>query len=301
LLNSGIIAPGNSIGTLSINGNYAQPGGTITAEIQGPQNDRINVTGNVTNFTGTANLIPYGGGSPFPGFVYTILSAPNSVDFATANSLTLVAPQLTSALLNTGTTLVQNPLGDPKSFAVQWKPNSSTGAVTSAMQALGNGGANASSTAGSLDRAFNSLATKAGGNANNSGSLIGTTGFTTGQVAAAGMSTAFFEALNNLVQLPSTSQLVAAVNSLSPQPYAAFQSVGLDTLKQQREAVLAQAGQCLSNGWIINGSKAKKPLCACSPSRSKPVSRCVFSLSRARAKWTPICSSSKKASPATRR
>lgn len=262
ILNPGAtIAPGNSIGTLTA-ASLNLGGGTINAEIQGPQNDRINVTGNVTNFTGTANLIPFGGGSPYPGFIYTIISAPNSVDFATANSLTLVAPQLTSALLNTGTTLVQNPQGDPKSFAVQWKPINSTGAVTSAMQALGNGGANASCTAGSLDRAFNSLATQAGGNANNSGSLIGTTGFTTGQVAAAGMSTGFFDALNNLVQLPSTSQLVAAVNSLSPQPYAAFQSVGLDTLKQQREAVLAQAGQCLSNGWVINGSKAKKPLCA---------------------------------------
>ncbi len=255
------IAPGNSIGTLTaaaLNLN----GGTINAEIQGPQNDRINVTGNVTNFTGTVNLIPFGGGSPFPGFVYTIISAPNSVDFATASSLTLVQPQLTSALLNAGTTLVQNPQGDPKSFAVQWKPNNSTGAVSSAMQALGNGGANASCIAGSLDRAFNALATKAGGNANNTGSLIGTTGFTTGQVAAAGMSTDFFDVLNNLVQLPSTGQLVAAVNSLSPQSYAAFQSVGLDTLKQQREALLAQAGQCLSNGWVINGSKAKKPLCA---------------------------------------
>ena len=51
-------------------------------------------------------------------------------------------------------------------------------------------------------------------------------------------------------------------NSLSPQSYAAFQSVGLDTLKQQREAVLAQTGQCLSNGWVINGTKAKRPLCA---------------------------------------
>jgi uncharacterized protein with beta-barrel porin domain len=262
LLNSGIIAPGNSIGTLSINGNYAQPGGTIAAEIQGPQNDLIHVTGNVTNFTGTANLIPYGGGSPFPGFVYTILSAPNSIDFATAGSLTLVQPQLTSALLNTGTTLVQNPLGDPKSFAIQWKPNNSIGAVSSAMQALGNAGANASSVAGALDRAFQALATTAAGNSNNTGALIGSTGFTTGQVAAAGMSTGFFAALNNLVQLPSTSQLVAAVNSLSPQSYAAFQSVGLDTLKQQREAVLAQTGQCLSNGWVINGTKAKKPLCA---------------------------------------
>ena len=260
--NSGTIAPGNSIGTLTINGNYAQLGGTIDAEIQGPQNDRINVTGDVTNFTGTANLIPFGGGSPFPGFVYTIISAPNSVDFAAANSLTLLQPQVTSALLNTGSTLVQHPLGDRKSFAVQWQPNNARGAVSSAMQALGNGGANTSSTADALDRAFNVLASRAGGNANNTGSLIGTTGFTTGQAAAAGITPGFLEALNNLVQLPSTSQLVAAVNSLSPQPYAAFQSVGLDTLRQQREAVLAQAGQCLNNGWIINGPKAKNPLCA---------------------------------------
>ncbi len=262
VLNSGIIAPGNSIGTLTINGNYAHQGGTIVAEIQGPLNDRIHVTGNVTNFTGTVNLVPYGGGSPFPGFVYTILSAPNSIDFATAGSLRLVQPQLTSALLNTGTTLVQNPLGDPKSFAIQWKPNNSIGAVSSAMQALGNGGANASSVAGALDRAFQALATTAAGNSNNTGALIGSTGFTTGQVAASGMSTGFFTALSNLVQIPSTSQLVAAVNSLSPQSYAAFQSVGLDTLKQQREAVLAQTGQCLSNGWVINGTKAKRPLCA---------------------------------------
>lgn len=259
--NSGTIAPGNSIGTLTINGNYAQLGGNIDAEIQGPQNDRINVTGNVTNFTGTANLIPFGGGSPFPGFVYTIISAPNSVDFATASSLTLFQPQVTSALLNTGSTLVQNPLGDPKSFAVQWQPNNARGAVSSAMQALGNGGANTSSTADALDRAFNVLASRAGGNANNTGTPIGTTGFTTGQAAAAGITPGFLEALNNLVQLSSTSQLVAAVNSLSPQPYAAFQSVGLDTLRQQREAVLAQAGQCLNNGWIINGSKATNPLC----------------------------------------
>lgn len=260
--NSGTIAPGNSIGTLTINGNYAQLGGNIDAEIQGPQNDRIDVTGNVTNFTGTANLIPFGGGSPYPGFVYTIISAPNSVDFAAANSLTLLQPQVTSALLNTGSTLVQHPLGDRKSFAVQWQPNNARGAVSSAMQALGNGGANTSSTADALDRAFNGLASRAGGNANNTGTPIGTTGFTTGQTAAAGITPGFLEALNNLVQLPSTSQLVAAVNSLSPQPYAAFQSVGLDTLRQQREAVLAQAGQCLNNGWIINGPTAKNPLCA---------------------------------------
>ena len=65
LTSNATIAPGNSIGTLTA-ASLSLGGGTINAEIQGPQNDRINVTGNVTNFTGTVNLIPFGGGSPFP-------------------------------------------------------------------------------------------------------------------------------------------------------------------------------------------------------------------------------------------
>jgi uncharacterized protein with beta-barrel porin domain len=255
------IAPGNSIGTLTAAA-LDLNGGTINAEIQGPQNDRINVLGNVTNFVGNANLIPFGGGTPFPGFNYTIVSAPASVPFATPSSLTLNQSQVSSALLRAGTTLVQDPLGDPRSFTVQWRPNNPAGAVSAAMQVLGNSGSNSTCLAGSLDRAFSSLATAAAGNANSSGSAIGTSGFTTGQAAAAGMQPGFVDALNSLVQITSDSQLVAAVNSLSPQPYAAFQSVGLDTLKQQRESQLAQAGQCINNGWIINGKKAKNPLCA---------------------------------------
>jgi uncharacterized protein with beta-barrel porin domain len=262
ILNPGAtIAPGNSIGTLTAAA-LDLNGGTINAEIQGPQNDRINVLGNVTNFVGNANLIPFGGGTPFPGFNYTIVSAPASVPFATPSSLTLNQSQVSSALLRAGTTLVQDPLGDPRSFTVQWRPNNPAGAVSAAMQVLGNSGSNSTCLAGSLDRAFSSLATAAGGNANSSGSAIGSTGFTTGQAAAAGMQPGFVDALNSLVQITSDSQLVAAVNSLSPQPYAAFQSVGLDTLKQQRESQLAQAGQCINNGWIINGKKAKNPLCA---------------------------------------
>jgi uncharacterized protein with beta-barrel porin domain len=262
LINAGTIAPGNSIGTLTINGNYAQPGGTIAAEIQGPQNDRINVTGAVTSFTGRASLIPYGGGSPFPGFNYTILSAPSSPAFATSSSLNLDQSKLSSALLRYGTTLIQNPLGNTQTFAVQWQPNHPSGATTAAMQALGNGGGNALSVAGALDRTFKALSSAATNNANNSGTTISNTGFTTGQASAAGMSPGFLEALNSLVLLPSGNQLVAAVNSLSAQPFAAFQSVALETLKQQRQTTLAQAGQCLSNGWVLNGTMAKHPLCA---------------------------------------
>ena len=44
--NGGILSPGNSIGTLTVNGNFASTGGTYQVEV-GPvgQNDRVNVGG----------------------------------------------------------------------------------------------------------------------------------------------------------------------------------------------------------------------------------------------------------------
>ena len=42
----GTLAPGNSIGTLTVNGNFAQNGGTYVVEVNAAgQSDRINVTG----------------------------------------------------------------------------------------------------------------------------------------------------------------------------------------------------------------------------------------------------------------
>jgi uncharacterized protein with beta-barrel porin domain len=266
LVSGATIAPGNSIGTVTVAG-LSLNGGSIDAEIQGPQNDRINVTGQVTNFTGTANLIPYGGGSPWPNFTYTIVSAPNSADFATSSSLSLDQSGVTSALLRSGTTLIQNADGDPKTFDVQWQPRNGSGATASALQTLGQGTSNQLSTAGAVDRVFRSLASTAANNANNTGSLIGSTGFTTGQAAAAGLSADFLSATAQLLSLTSNSQLTAAINSLSPEPYAAFQSVGLDTLKRQRELLLSQAGSCPSTGWVVNAPSSKKgkppkqPLC----------------------------------------
>lgn len=62
LTNNGTVAPGNSIGTLTINGDYEQAGGaTIDAEISGDgTSDKIIVNGNAT-INGTINLVPVAG------------------------------------------------------------------------------------------------------------------------------------------------------------------------------------------------------------------------------------------------
>ncbi|WP_245552668.1 autotransporter outer membrane beta-barrel domain-containing protein [Cyanobium gracile] len=266
----GSIAPGNSIGTLTaaaLNLN----GGTIRAEIQGPQVDRINVTGAVGTFSGTATLTGFGGGGPWPGLSYTIVAAPNSPDFATPGSLMLQPVSVPSALLNLGTTLIQEADGNPRTFDVRWQPRNGQGATTSALQLLGQGGVNQLATAGAFDRVFQSLAIGAGGNANNTGAPIGTTGFTTDQAAASGVSADFLGATAALLGLTSGSQLSAAIDSLSPEPYAAFQSVGLETLKRQRKLLMAQAGSCRATGWVVRAE-------ALASGKRSPSPWCVFAL-----------------------
>ena len=258
----GRLAPGNSIGLITASSLNFGPGGTLDAEIQGPQNDKVNVTGSVTNFTGTANLIPYGGGSPWPNFDYQLITASNN--FATSSSLTLDQSGVTSALLNYGTNLVQEADGNATTFDVQWQPKNGSGATASAISSLGKGQRNQLATAGAFDSVFSSLATAAGNQSgtttglNATGTAIGTTGFTTGQAAAAGISSDFLTATSQLLALTSGSQLTAAIDSLSPEPYAAYQAVGLATLKRQRDLLFSQAGNCQSNGWIINAPETKK-------------------------------------------
>ena len=261
LVSGAMIAPGNSIGTVTVAG-LSLNGGTFDAEIQGPQNDKVSVTGNVTNFTGTANLIPFGGGSPWPNFDYQLITASNN--FANSSSLTLDQSGVTSALLNYGTNLVQEADGNATTFDVQWQPKNGSGATASAISSLGKGQRNQLATAGAFDSVFSSLATAAGNQSgtttglNATGTAIGTTGFTTGQAAAAGISSDFLTATSQLLALTSGSQLTAAIDSLSPEPYAAYQAVGLSTLKRQRDLLFSQAGNCQSNGWIINAPETKK-------------------------------------------
>jgi uncharacterized protein with beta-barrel porin domain len=238
------------------------PGGILDVEIQGPQNDKVSVTGSVTNFTGTANLIRFGGGSPWPNFDYQLIAASNN--FATSSSLTLDQSGVTSALLNYGTSLVQEADGNATTFDVRWQPKNGSGATASAVSGLGKGQRNQLAAAGAFDSVFSSLATAAGNQSgtttglNAMGTAIGTTGFTTGQAAAAGISSDFLTATSQLLALTSGSQLTAAIDSLSPESYAAYQAVGLSTLKRQRDLLFSQAGNCQGNGWIINAPETKK-------------------------------------------
>jgi hypothetical protein len=276
IASGGVIAPGNSIGTLTINGNYSLNGGNLAIELQGPQNDQIVVTGTVATFNGTAALISYGGGTAWPSLPYTIVAANASAAFATSTSLTLDQSLITpSALLQLGTILIQEADGNSRTFDVQWRPNNGSGAVASAMAALGTTNGNSSSAAGLFDSAFNRLAAASAGNTNATGAAIGTTGFTTDQPTAAGLSSDVVTRLAALLAIPGGAQLLQAVNSVTPESYAAFQSVGLNALRLQRETITSQAGTCKETGWLINGTsrasgsgnkrsgsnKSKLPLC----------------------------------------
>ena len=255
----GHLAPGNSIGQLTLGS--LSFSGILDAEFQGPQNDKTTVTGSVTNFTGTANLSPYGGGNPWPNFDYQLITATNN--FATSSSLTLTPVGITSALLLQGTTPVQEVDGNAKTFDVMWRPNNGSGATASAMAALGQGNRNQLAASGVFDSAFRRLASAAADAAgattglNATGSAIGTTGFTTGQATAAGLSPEFLSTTAQLLGISSNSQLSAAISTITPESYAAFQSVGLETLQRQRQQLLASAGQCASNGWVINAPTSK--------------------------------------------
>lgn len=74
VLNGGTLSPGNSPGTLTVNGNLTfNPGSIYLAEIQGAVADRVNVTG-TASLAGTLRLVPLGGAYSFNS-AYTLLSA----------------------------------------------------------------------------------------------------------------------------------------------------------------------------------------------------------------------------------
>ena len=71
---NGTISPGNSPGTLTVNGNLVLGAGSVyLAEVQGAVADRINVTGTAA-LAGTLQLVPLGGAYQF-STPYTLLSA----------------------------------------------------------------------------------------------------------------------------------------------------------------------------------------------------------------------------------
>jgi autotransporter-associated beta strand protein len=85
---NGVIAPGNSIGTLTINGNLTLNAGSVTQiEVQGATSDKFIVTGSAT-LGGTLQLIALGNGPFVFGTPTTIITAAGgtSGSFASVNT-----------------------------------------------------------------------------------------------------------------------------------------------------------------------------------------------------------------------
>jgi autotransporter-associated beta strand protein len=82
VLNSGIVSPGNTLGTLRINNNYTQSaGGTLRIEIAGlssGQHDLLTI-GGTANLAGTLQIVPLNGFSLSAGDQVTFLTAANGV------------------------------------------------------------------------------------------------------------------------------------------------------------------------------------------------------------------------------
>jgi outer membrane autotransporter protein len=112
VLNGGTISPGNSIGTLTIAGNYTQSAGSFyQAEVNNAgQSDRINVTGTSTLNGGTVVV------TPTPGIyarstTYTLLSAAGGLSGTFAGATTNLAfyqPSLSYDSNNIYLTLMQS-------------------------------------------------------------------------------------------------------------------------------------------------------------------------------------------------
>ncbi|CAN5878676.1 autotransporter domain-containing protein [soil metagenome] len=90
LFNGGVVAPGNSVGTLTVTGNYSQnAAGAYATEVFGAgQSDRINVGGTAT-LGGTVFVTALPGMVFAPSTTYTILNATGGLNgtFASVNEL----------------------------------------------------------------------------------------------------------------------------------------------------------------------------------------------------------------------
>ncbi len=107
--NGGTFAPGNSIGTLNVVGNFTQNGGTYQVEVNGAgQSDRITVGGIATLNGGTVQVLAAPGTRTA---TYTILSATGGVSGAysgTTSNLAFVRPSLSYDASNVYLTMTQS-------------------------------------------------------------------------------------------------------------------------------------------------------------------------------------------------
>ncbi len=92
VFNNGNVAPGNSIGTLNVTGNYTQTAGsTLTTQVDLTKSDLLNVSGSATIKPGSTVVVQAAPGSYTLGYRYTILTALGGV-IGTYTTLTDDAP-----------------------------------------------------------------------------------------------------------------------------------------------------------------------------------------------------------------
>ncbi|WP_147155712.1 autotransporter outer membrane beta-barrel domain-containing protein, partial [Reyranella soli] len=149
--NNAVIAPGNSIGTMTVNGNFSQNGGTYVVEANAAgQADRINATGAATIGGGATVSVLAAAGTYQRNTTYTILNATGGVTgtYAGASSnFAFLTPSLSYNANNVFLTLLMN----QSAFA----SGAQTGNQSSVGQALD--AANASAT-GDFNTVLNALA-----------------------------------------------------------------------------------------------------------------------------------------------
>jgi fibronectin-binding autotransporter adhesin len=114
---NGNIAPGNSIGTLNVNGNYTQAAGsTYTVETNAAgQSDLINVTGTATLLGGTVKVLA-ALGSYSPSTTYTIVNTTGGVT-GTFAGVTDNLPFLDASLIHNPSTVQLNLARNDLTFA----------------------------------------------------------------------------------------------------------------------------------------------------------------------------------------
>ena len=109
--NNATLAPGNSIGTLTVTGNFVQNGGTYQVEANAAgQSDRINVGGSAT-INGTAVQVLAESGSYARFTTYTILNATGGVSgtySSVSSNFAFLTPTLSYDANNVYLTLFQN-------------------------------------------------------------------------------------------------------------------------------------------------------------------------------------------------
>ncbi len=152
---NGTLSPGNSPGTLSVNGNLTLGAGSVyVAEVQGAVSDRINVTGTAA-LAGTLRIVPLGGAYLF-GTPYTLLSAQGGRNgsFGSVDTTGSFGDGVTAGVAYTATD-VQLTL-TPKPLALIVADPAPIAAVAAAPATLGLGSgqrANAYAVAQGIDRA----------------------------------------------------------------------------------------------------------------------------------------------------